>query len=236
MRPLLKQWSAVEAVNDRFRVPRSSDLKLWLRSHDINQAHLSTVQTWPDASGNNAAATQGTAGKRPIYSGNDWHGFPLVEFDGIDDEMAAPLTADDSRTIFVVAGKASPPGAANQICLAIGDVNARLMTNSTLGTGWLFWNGVIATELEGGGDPQQMSCIALRWQSASVLQAFVNGGQTVTIDPAAAGGTTITMGAVVSSDFGDYSFLELLAYDRPLLDADMSKVHNYLSRKYSLGF
>ena len=47
------------------------------------------VGYWGDLSGNDKPATQGTAGRRPIYTSNqpDFNGRAVLQFDGVDDDI-----------------------------------------------------------------------------------------------------------------------------------------------------
>src|SRR5262245_56365396 len=63
----------------------SNGLGLWLRADDLGLSDGAAVASWADASGQGSHATQGTAGRRPVFQAAAVAGHGAVRFDGIDD-------------------------------------------------------------------------------------------------------------------------------------------------------
>ncbi|MDJ1485138.1 T9SS type A sorting domain-containing protein [Cytophagaceae bacterium YF14B1] len=70
----------------------SGNIGLWLRADNIfNTTNGTTISSWPDASGRNNSAVQGTTTNRPTYiSNSNFNSRPAIRFDGVNDVMTIP--------------------------------------------------------------------------------------------------------------------------------------------------
>lgn len=181
-------------------------------------------------------ATNGPAYKPAVLNG-------VARFDGTNDILAASgFSADASLTLFVVAKKASAPGASSKTVLGLGD-DAQWFTH----TGWdathyLYYanEAVDATVL--GGTATNWNAMALRFNSTASLDAYANGGTPTNLNPenGAFGvaydvSTVMALGAAPAlANFGDYDIGECLRYSDPLAATDMNAVGYYLASKWGL--
>ncbi|MEY3499331.1 MAG: hypothetical protein RL308_1000, partial [Bacteroidota bacterium] len=79
------------------------NLKLWLRSDSLVLNGNKVVQ-WTDLSGNNNHISQADVSKQPSFIANQINGYPIVSFDGINDNLKNIFsqTYNTEVTIFIV--------------------------------------------------------------------------------------------------------------------------------------
>ena len=76
-----------------------STLSVWLDAADLSTITIATgVSQWRDKSGNDAHATQGTAGFQPAYSSSSFFGLPGITFDGSNDSLNISTTRMQNTT------------------------------------------------------------------------------------------------------------------------------------------
>jgi len=67
--------------------------KLWLKSDSgITKDASDFVSAWEDQSGTLNNLAQTTASKQPLYVANELYGYPVIRFDGIDDDLIGLLS------------------------------------------------------------------------------------------------------------------------------------------------
>jgi len=92
-------------VNITVTLPQTGSIKLWLQADAISGlTNGAPVATWPDGSGLNNNASQGTTSYQPLYWTNVVNAKPVVRFDGVDDYFALPnfLNGTTQAEAFVV--------------------------------------------------------------------------------------------------------------------------------------
>lgn len=236
-----------------------SGLKIWLKADALTLNDNDPVTTWTDSSGNGFSPTQSTAGLKPLFKTAILNGFPIVRFDGSDDQLdfsgsaLAVFNNVASGTLVVVCSDTNNAG---------GDTDhtvAGFCTNSTT-------NARIIAETRLGG-VSQFDSRARRLDTDTAVtatKAFVSGfhtiyadnnwtgnSNTVYVDNVAgtsigyvsgAGNTSATnsgaasvggRGASATSSFpGDVA--EVLAYVPRLSATDRALIQTYVSAKYAI--
>lgn len=104
------------AIFGGFTPPDIPDLKLWLDASQIAGLNDGdAVTTWNDLSGQVNNVTQAVGVEKPTYQTGELNGYPIVRFDGVDDNMATAvdfgtnnsLSGDAEFSIFCVYKKNS---------------------------------------------------------------------------------------------------------------------------------
>lgn len=208
-------------------------LERWYRPESLG-ADTTAVSSWTDESGNASHLTQGTGSKQPVVAAGVLDGKKVVRFDGTDDELQNTVSADASRTIFIVAKEAT--NITGRVAWSLNSTSARLDVNATSGGQWRWGNNQAATAVVIGGTPAatSWSAITLRVTSTTVMDAYQNGGAAVNFDPndTVTTATTMVAGAAAAANFWNGDIAEIIIYNSALADADKDKVLGYLSAKY----
>jgi hypothetical protein len=210
---------------------RGQTPSLWLKADAIKgKSDGDAISQWDDSSGNGRHAT---ANLQPTYKTNILNGRPVVRFDGSDWLTVNEIVANDlTRTMFVVV----KAGGSNQAAWAWGETFAAgaLLTDAST-TNWRLarhdgsWISI-------GGPYTDYNIITTRWNSASSLDAYVNGGSPTSFDPADQYATTnspLRIGER-SAEHLNGDIAEVLIYDTALSDTDLTIVHTYLKNKYGM--
>ena len=81
-----------------------SSLALWLDADDASTITLngSTVSEWRDKSANRRHALMATAANQPTYNATGGNGYPVIDFDGVDDHLVLAKNFGASTTNFNV--------------------------------------------------------------------------------------------------------------------------------------
>jgi hypothetical protein len=103
-----------------------ANLAMWLKADAVGGglANDDPVVTWEDAHTSNKDATQGTAGKRPVYKTNIINGLPVVRFDASDDSLETTLALTAPYSIFLVYAHKGAGSAARRV---LNDVVANVL-------------------------------------------------------------------------------------------------------------
>ncbi len=96
------------------------NLKLWLKSDSL-VLNGSTVSQWTDISGNNNHIIQTDVLKQPTIINNQLNGYPVVHFDGVNDNLNAIFSQsyNNELTVFIVMRN----NAANPVFIYDGGTN-----------------------------------------------------------------------------------------------------------------
>ena len=226
-----------------------SDCALWLRSDDLVTSG-SNVTTWNNKVNSNKNAGQSTATKQPTLQTNQINGLSAVRFDGTDDCLTISsfdLTAE--VTVFLVAKQAST---AKPVIIEHSDVvdtndgfliyghqsvmtarrtnaSARLGQSNWAGTSWFI--GIFRF------DSTPYSYFSLFNGKPIGLNTIPTAGPTaLAISNNSSVSTTLNIGsrnngASVQSS-ADHA--EIIIYNRPLWDFEISCINNYLKDRYAL--
>jgi len=223
-----------------------SDCVLWLRSDDLVTSG-SNVTTWNNKVNSSKNAGQATATKQPTLVTNQINGLSAVRFDGTDDCLT--ISSFDLKaeiTIFLVFKNASTAkpffiehsanSGSNDGFFVYGTnanvMNARRTTQENR-SGAANWSGT------------SWSVFLCRFNSiAQSFLAYLNG-LPVGLGTITQGGTgllntsvstTLNIGArndgaslATSADHA-----EIIMYNRPLWDFEISAINNYLKARYAL--
>jgi hypothetical protein len=223
-----------------------SDCVLWLRSDDLVTSG-SNVTTWNNRVNSNKNAGQATATKQPTLVSNQINGLSAVRFDGTDDCLT--ISSFDLRaeiTVFLVLKQAatnkpfiiehSENATSNDGFYVYGSdtsmMNVR-RTSIAARAGYSGWAGT------------SWKVLSLKFASAGLaFEAFDSGvavglaGLSQSGHPAnnSSVSTTLNIGArnngasiATSADHA-----EIIIYNRPLFDFELSAVTNYLKDRYAL--
>ena len=223
-----------------------SDCVLWLRSDDLVTSG-SNVTTWNNKVNSNKNAGQATATKQPTLVTNQINGLSAVRFDGTDDCLTIPnFNLRAEITIFLVLKQASTSkpffiehsadsstndgfwyyGSNSEIMnLRRTGRTGRTGQSAWAGTNWIIAFAVFTSngyffEASHSGYPSGLSSLAnsVAVNSNSVVSSTLNIGAR-------------NDGASVQSS-ADHA--EIIIYNRPLFDFELSAVSNYLKARYAL--
>lgn len=246
-----RQWAAAHFGDDAFRIPRNSDLKLWLRADRIiGAADGAAIESWSDVdSPSRIVLDQAIAANQPTYRGNVVNGKPVMRFDGVDDFMedgaGFPLTFDfgDRYSVFVVA-KLDSTGGTNQ---GLVDVHNDAATNTRFQLmvegGVVKWRCAGTGVVDALGNDQRNNTFKAFGCFCDGSNAFylTNKVQTATIGytaPNGAAAVGVSLGQLKATPTyifkGDIA--EILIFGRYLQPGEQEKIWNYLGRKYALGY
>jgi len=84
------------------------NLRLWFRSDNV-VLNGTSISQWNDMSGNNNHLTQSDASKQPLLESNSLNGYPIVKFDGVNDNLKTMIAQaiTNQVTIFIVLNNTS---------------------------------------------------------------------------------------------------------------------------------
>lgn len=86
----------------------TTSLKLWLDSNKGVTTSSGNLVTWLDQSGNGISTTSPAVANRPAFSPNTLNGFPVISFDGSNDNLELSTNINTSTpTMFTVLNKTS---------------------------------------------------------------------------------------------------------------------------------
>ena len=224
-------------------------LVAWYAFDEIGTLFQDTARTTPitadgqiikgvtDKSGTANHLSEATNG--PSYQEGELNALPIARFDGSNDQLSVTITADNSRTTFIVAKKTTSPSGANDALVAMGNSNSILYTNSvTSATALLFFqNQAAGTTTITGTTATNWNIMTVKLTSLSVMDVYANGGTPVNLDPndVIDGGTAWVLGSRgAGSDPGDYDIAEVLIYNSVLSATDHNAVGDYLADKWAL--
>ena len=223
----------------------TSELVLWLKADGINTLNNGDpVSTWPDASGYNRDATDGSipAASRPIYVTNIVNSQPVVRFDGLDDYLD-DVYSYDARTVFIVYYFPDITGQNNQdlgqlwgsyadeIHVAIDSRPARPYGYSFDGSGASGYEGRFGLNGESYGgliangtsnaNPDQFDIVAVEFDGTRTLNRQLLGSLVPSFN--------------IATHNYEGDIAEIIAFDRVLNTAEKISIENYLSSKYSIS-
>lgn len=202
--------------------------KLWLKAGDIAQADGTAVSSWPDASGNGFAFTQGTGTKQPTYKTGILNGQAVVRYDGGDALASTTITSTaGDHTVFGIAHSST----------------ATYMFDNTDGGRWIagihgsgaYWDGSWhGTAISTGGTTELLTWVL----DDAGAEVFKNGTSytTGTWDATSRMGGTQVLGARQdqSTQMMTGDIAEWIVYEGALNTAQRTIIENYLAAKYGL--
>lgn len=194
-------------------------------------ADTDPVETWPDESGNSRDASQGTAGKRPLYRLEVTpSGLPAVRFDGTDDRMVTgAFSLSQPNTVFIV-GKGAGVSASSRPFIDGIASTARHYIGFNGTTEWLMNAG--GSSLTASGQDGNYHVFRGLFNGAS-SSLHIDGVSTVTGDP----GSHACGGLSIGARWDDSNFLScdvarILVYDGTLTAGEITDVRGYLTDLY----
>jgi hypothetical protein len=212
-----------------------SGIHAWYRANKLSQANGTTVQTWPDSSGNYRNATQATAGLRPTFVTPAVNSLPTLRFDAdLGTVMASPASSSLAAfTIFIVINPEVVDGTQGAVMSASAAGGAEILlvsqkltvnrrdqallgssTTNVTAAAWQIW--------------------AITYNGASNPMGFYrNNTADGTPTPDGVAFTASLTYLLGNNWYGDIA--ELIIYSVVLNSTDRTTVYNYLSSKYALG-
>jgi hypothetical protein len=239
-------------------------LKLWLAADlSFGTNAIGSVAAWPDLSGNINDAVQNGGSAQPGYVTNSINGFPVVRFDGTDDQLIAPyISGTNNFTIIAVTRtsgqEAIVPESNSGVAGSEGE-QYLLFDNKTQDTGntnnsgagvSLGDNGVSVFEYQwmpsGPDQTPPQAVFAGSVGTNAVLMSVIYSARQPSIY---LNGTLVRVGlaSVRTNVFapreigGDsYGFFngdiaEILIFNRSLSDSERGVVETYLNNKYAIA-
>ena len=234
-----------------------SNVGMWFKADDLSGTDGSTVPTWADASGNGNDATQGTAGREPLfYNTSSMNNMPIVRFDGGNDEMTVAdadiLDNTDGLTLIVALRPANLDGSPR------GILGKRLNSGTAAGysyTWFFFTSNYLNIDIDTQNDRFNTNPTAYGNATNYILSLIYDGTlaaanraniyeeetNVVTASESSAsipnGGTVLTLGALNAS-YGTYlgaDYGDVIQMNVAINNAERIIINNYLSAKYNIA-
>lgn len=226
-----KTWTLTLNRRRSFQPTQISGCLLWATAYAVTEAAGASVQTWDDASAQDADLSQATSGQRPVRR-NTGEGRPYLEFDGTDDlfatslaNFAAPCTVAvvaRARTVDATVRGIVQVGGTNGVRIAFDNANLKGLSGSDVANTTLpatnTWFVAVATKAAGGNVTIQLNLNSPVTGSSS---AAVTAGTVQIADTAA--------DAVAAVDVA-----EVAVWGSVLSAADIETVVNGLGRAYGV--
>ncbi len=214
--------------NAGFQVSDISGLQMWLKPESLSSGSISS---WTDSSGLGNHATQGTGANQPTVQNSAINGYKAARFDGANDTLGVALGADASRTYFVVTRVNT---LSDSSVLGWGNNFGRLAAIDG-STTWKYGVNEATSQVNLGGTVTNWNLLTLRLNSASSLDAYLNGDSATSFDPSnlITTATNLTIGG--RGDGGAFlngDVAEVIVFNTALSNTDRDKVLGYLSNKY----
>lgn len=224
---------------------------LWLSADALSLSDTDPVSTWIDLSGNGNDASQTSASARPLFRTGMVNGMPAVVFDGVDDFMPfnGNLIVNTDFTVIYVAARRN--NGANFVLAGTTESCNQNMhfgwRNSTQNTCNHWCNDVYSTlsgdgsTYVGDGDASDDYGIFTNrlasTETAPQRRVFQNGQQIGSINNAnqlsAYGGSAIARWRATPRYY-EVNVAEVIFFTKPLNDAQLQIVHEYLNQKYGV--
>jgi dienelactone hydrolase len=184
------------------------------------------VASWTDMSGNANHAVQATGTLQPIFHTADADdGLPYIAAADTADYLTVPVTADATRTIFIVAKNQGTYPTTSLISYDGNNLVSMLLSR------WIGYKKSAAGHAGGIGYTAEWSVIALRQNSATSLSLFVDGVLAETFTPENANWSTLTSFKIGA---GHGWIRQFAIFDRALTDTEVERQATWL-RAYN-GF
>lgn len=224
-----------------------SDCVLWLRSDDLVTSG-SNVTTWNNKVNSNKNAGQATATKQPTLVSNQINGLSVVRFDGTDDCLTIPsFDLKAEITVFLVIKQA----ATNKPILiehgaAIGSNDGFSIYGTSSNCMDIRRSATQTSRVGQANWPGTSWCIISAFYGNNAWNWFLLfngspiglGSQTNTVQVAtnAVVSDTLNIGArnngAAAATSADHA--EIIIYNRPLWNFEISCISNYLKTRYAL--
>jgi hypothetical protein len=218
-------------------------LQLWVEADFISGLTSSDpITSFTEASPNARTVEQGSASRRPLYITGVLNGFPVMRFDGTDDQLLTTNTVSGTSGITVVAVAKADVIGFRGICNPNGQNNAGTGTNfaltpevgvRTAGSFKLFNQDmgtsvfrVVAARVA----PSKASGDIEAWLDGTALSMSSQNSQTLNIGNF---NTSIGQDALTSAFDGDIA--AVIIYSTNLSNANLNTVCQYLGSKYNIS-
>jgi hypothetical protein len=218
-------------------------LRIWADASQESYTNGQSVGTFTDRSGNANHFTQATEANKPIFTTNVFNGFPVLRFDGSNDNMQLTTVADASQTRFAVLQKRSAPTGSNQIAVEVGGTNATMVytQSAASASAWLWFadQAAVAAIVYTGSTATNKTIVLQRVNSATSMDYTATGATWTNINPddLFTTGTTRSLGSNnAAANFSDVDVAEYIEYDSALTATQLNLVGNYLAAKYGLAW
>src|SRR6266542_2426362 len=224
-------------VNITVTLPQTGSIKLWLRADAISGlTNGARVATWPDSSGLNNNASQGTTSYQPLFWTNVVNAMPVVRFDGADDYFGLPnfLNGTTQAEAFVVLKATVDTPSTPRSLWRMGTGSYGDYYPST--DGIIYENFGSSARYVVGNPAQPLDQYHLYNVAgkAGELTARINGIVQYSTTINTYGYYTAPVLGVWSSTFFAGDVGEVLIYSRVLNSDERDAVNTYLNAKYGL--
>jgi len=231
-----------------FRPDSISGLANWWDASDASTLTLNAgaVQTWASKAGSRSAATQSTAGSRPVTT--TANGKTALLFDGADDGLDFTGTARTDETWIIAAAQTADQGGTRQLISDNGNgygIGIAKGGTRLVDTIWgAYTDGVNRHRHTYSGNPSTPfgpGVVSVTRSAAGGGLMFVDGTQRLSIFGAASFTTSLSttisrIGYISSTVFQFQGWIgEVLCYGRALTSAERNAVELYLGRKWGIA-
>ncbi len=213
----------------------AAGLTPWYKADALVLNNNDPVATWIDSSSGGNDATQGTAGKKPLYKTSVLNSKPVVRFDGVDDFLRTAAFGSpfaQPNTIFLV-GKKNGTGTQAYFDGITSHRNA--IFNFPDGTLDLFAGGGADT-VAGTITNAVFMLLTAQFNGASSF-GRTNGSANTVVNPGTNDLTLATLGADFNATPGNTlngDIAEVLVYNAALTAPQITQVETYLNAKWAI--
>ena len=223
-----------------------SDLVVWLKADSGVTFDIPTkrVSAWADQSGNSNSAAQATTAHQPLRYGYDGaNDKAYINFDGTNDVLTStsnnPISAN-SFTMFMVAKQHTSHAGKNPVFgYSSSDANVAMGFNDNKVYGYINDGGSNEASFN-GGVASNYNVFRMQFIGGTgTLRTQLNGG-AISSDSLTWTDTTVfneasyTISKYRTSDFGKVNIAEVIVYNRSLQEAEISKINDYLNKKFKI--
>lgn len=227
----------------------------WKADAGVTAGQNGAVSAWADQSGNANNAVQATGGSQPVRVTGAVNSLPAIEFDGVDDFLAAPdansldLNATGISAFVVVSpdtyGTLSGQARVSALVEKAGVATSyRLDLRDEVGAnppavlaGLAYDNGAVSRSSNNAVALARYSIVgALAGPNAVGAGLYVNGSSVGSISGTVGADTATAL--VLGGSAGRYvdgRIAEVVLYRGPLSVADRQRVEGYLAHRYGLA-
>jgi hypothetical protein len=232
--PTVRQATTADGFN-----PPVPNPAMWLSDTGYDRS------VWPDLSGNNRNAIQGTSISRPEIVANVRNGRQIRRFDGVDDFYTHSYSVSGDNTIFAVCYSTQTTTGNSTIFSAAAisaDLKCFMIPQSAINNNW----GTYRTSIISSGYTLRSSFEVISIVSTAAGVSLKHGSNAAQFtadtnyynDPTS---SRRTIGAAYDggASMGMFNFkgdiAEILIYSTALSDTDRQSVESYLRNKWSVA-
>ena len=236
---LSKEVSATAIVTPNDISP--SKIAFWYKADSLTLGDGASVASWSDSGSFANTLTQGTPANQPVFKTNQLNGYPVVRFDGVNDEMlktgGTGFASSTNKIIFLVLKR-----------VQIIDTALFIIGNNWRGVFGYFYHfaagksGVLEYCVTASQFPNTNPNLLAQSYGPSIgnpISCYTNGkldGEVGNTNPLTYGPFDIYIGSLNGIQWSSVDIAEIIYYDGvALTQSQRESIDCYLATKYALA-